>query len=281
MKRISVIFLLLVMCITTMSAADDADRNRVVLTAAREFDEVFVSGDVTVELCYNTRHAGLIVYDNVSDDKERIRCYSDGSQLFVSGQCERHGVESRIVVFYDEPLKRIVHNGSGTVLATRIPDESSLEVILNGTGNIKLGKKLELAELKLVSNGDGVIRIPRIKANSVSIVANGSSDNALDINRIDGEEVAVVVTGAAKVAIKDIKAGEVAMVTSGSGNISAGGKAREVAVATTGSGSIDVNKMRCRTIVATVTGTGKIIYGGNPKDLKINGNEANTVKKQD
>ena len=61
MKKISVLFVLLVACFAT-TFAGESSINRMVLKAANEFDEINVSGDVTVEMRYNPKWAGYIVY---------------------------------------------------------------------------------------------------------------------------------------------------------------------------------------------------------------------------
>lgn len=290
MKRLLVLGALIAMYISSVIAADSSgDVRRVVMAAAREFDEVYVSGDATVEICCNTRHAGLIVYNNASDESERIRCYNDGTKLYIDGRCEQHGVESRIVVFYDEPLKRIVNNGAGTILATRMPEESSIEVILNGSGAIKLGKKMKLEKVTLINNGEGSIRIPMIKSSEVRIIANGTGDEPMGILKIRCDKLSAITNSSADISIGDVKARDASFVANAEGSIAVAGKVHEATMASNGAGSIEAGKMNCnivnasststgnidcrvkKSISAKVYGDGKISYRGNPDSVDANG----------
>ncbi len=250
MKKLSVLFVFMAICFSVAFADDNTTLNRVVLMAAHEFDELYVSGDATVEICYNTRHAGLIVYNNTDKDNERIRCYNDGSKLFVDGHCNRHDIKSRVVVFFDKPLKRIVNNGTGTILARRIPKDSSLEVVLNGTGTLKLGKKLSLQKMTLIANGSGDINIPKMRANDIEIINNVAST----------------------ISVSKLKAKNAEFVVNGIGSVIISGKADNVTMTMNGSGAINASDMHCDSIKAQRFGSGAISIEDNPKNLIINGN---------
>ncbi len=250
MKKLSVLFVFMAICFSVAFSDDNTTLNRVVLTAAHEFDELYVSGDATVEICYNTRHAGLIVYNNTDKDNERIRCYNDGSKLFVDGHCNRHDIKSRVVVFFDKPLNRIVNNGTGTILARRIPKDSSLEVVLNGTGTLKLGKKLSLNKLTLIANGSGDIHIPQMKATDIEIRNNVASN----------------------ISVSKLKAKNAGFVVNGTGSVTVSGKANDAIMTVNGSGAINAYDMHCESIKAQRFGSGTITIKDKPKNLEITGN---------
>lgn len=173
MKKIALIIVLLMAAVVSSQAQDKTTIYRMVLKAVQEFDQLEVSGDVTVECRYDPEKAGFIVYHYNKDAGKKIDCRNDGRCLYVSGQSENNGVMTRIVVFYDQPIKRIVNNGDARVLSLRlVADDQKIELINNGSGDMRFGVvKTQNAYMEVA--GSGNIAVKRVKIDDVETKITG------------------------------------------------------------------------------------------------------------
>ena len=171
MKKISVLFVLLIACFATVYAGETSI-NRMVLKAANEFDEINVSGDVTVEMRYNPKWAGYIVYHYDKNVDKKVRCHNKESVLYVDGASE--GIMSRIVVFYGNPLKAVVHNGDARLVSKKIvSNPTEFKIIVNGSVDVKLGN-VETDNAKFIINNNGGLYIRNVDIKNVDAVINGA-----------------------------------------------------------------------------------------------------------
>lgn len=196
MKKISVLFVLLVACFAT-TFAGESSINRMVLKAANEFDEINVSGDVTVEMRYNPKWAGYIVYHYDKNVEKNVRCHNEGSVLHVNGASE--GIMTRIVVFYGNPINAIVHNGNARLLSRKmVSNPSEFKITINGNGDVKLGNvKTDKAEF--IINNNGGLYIRKVDIETVDAVINGAGQLVMKENP---QSLNVVKNGSGEVQTK-------------------------------------------------------------------------------
>lgn len=179
MKKISILFVLLVACIASAVAGETAI-NRMVLKAVKDFNEINVSGDVTVELRYNPKWAGYIVYHYDKNVAKNIKCYNDENVLFVTGTSD--GIMSRLVIFHGTPLKSIIYNGNARLVSRKIicnPDE--FKIIVNGSGDVKIGY-VKTKDSNFVINNSGNLYIKNLKIENVNAVINGTGQLVMKEN---------------------------------------------------------------------------------------------------
>ncbi|MBQ7042163.1 MAG: DUF2807 domain-containing protein [Muribaculaceae bacterium] len=179
MKKISVLFVMLVACFATMYAGESSI-NRMVLKAANEFDEINVSGDITVEMRYNPKWAGYIVYHYDKNVNKNVRCHNEGCVLHVNGESE--GIMSRIVIFYGNPLNAVVHNGDARLVSRKmVSNPAEFKIIVNGNGDVKLGNvKTDKAEF--IINNNGGLYIRKVDIKNVDAVINGPGNLVMKEN---------------------------------------------------------------------------------------------------
>ncbi len=176
MKKITLLLIMLVVAVASLQAAETTTIYRMVLKTAQEFDQLSVSGDVTVECRYNPEKAGYVVYHYNKDTGKKIDCYNEENCLHIGGYSENNGVMTRIVVFYDKPLTKIVNNGRARVLALRlVANEGGVEIVNNGSGDMKFGS-VKAENASLVINGEGNIAIKRNKIDNVKTTINGKGN---------------------------------------------------------------------------------------------------------
>ena len=176
MKKFALFMMMFVAAIMASQAQETTTIYRMVLHAAQEFDQLVVSGDVTVECRYNPEKAGYIVYHYNKEAGKKIDCYNDGRCLYVGGRSENNGVMTRIVVFYDQPIKSIVNNGDARVLSLRlVADADNVELVNNGSSDMRFGVvKSENARLEVT--GKGNIAIKRVKIDNIETKVRGKGD---------------------------------------------------------------------------------------------------------
>lgn len=179
MKKISVLFVMFVACFATMYAGESSI-NRMVLKAANEFDEINVSGDITVEMRYNPKWAGYIVYHYDKNVNKNVRCHNEGCVLHVNGESE--GIMSRIVIFYGNPLNAVVHNGDARLVSRKmVSNPTEFKIIVNGNGDVKLGNvKTDKAEF--IINNNGGLYIRKVDIKNVDAVINGPGNLVMKEN---------------------------------------------------------------------------------------------------
>ena len=83
---------------------------------------------------------------------------------------------TRIVVFYDQPIKSIVNNGNARVFSLRlVADADSVELVNNGSSDMRFGVvKSENALLEV--NGKGNIAIKRVKIDNIETKVRGKGE---------------------------------------------------------------------------------------------------------
>ncbi len=184
MKKISILLVMLMIGFASSMAKEktyaNTNINRLVLKAVQDFNEICVNGDVTIELRHDKNKAGYIVYNYNKAIEKDIQCLNDGSKLIINGN--GNGVVTRIVIFYNEPIKSIVHSGSKRVVARNLVcDKENLTLIANGRGDIKIGQ-IKAKNAKLISNGRGDIAIKKVKIDHVDAIINGGGSIILKEN---------------------------------------------------------------------------------------------------
>lgn len=179
MKKILALCMMLAICLTAATASDSKTTiNRMVLKAAQEFNNIVVDGDVTVELRYNPKYDGYIVYHYDKNSHRKINCHNDGNTLYVKGNTD--AVMTRIVVFYGNDLQSIINNGDSRLVARRLRcDKNGLDIIVNGKGDIRLGI-VKTRQVNAVVNSQGNLQVHYMKADTLSAVINGDGNILLE-----------------------------------------------------------------------------------------------------
>ena len=174
MKKITLFLALLFAGMSVAMAGEKTTINRMVLKAVKDFDQVVVSGDVTVELRYNPEKEGYIVYHYDKKANKTIRCFNQDNVLHVQGSAD--AVMSRIVVFYGDPITSIIHNGDARLVAHRLKcDPESIAIILNGDGDVKFGR-MKTKNAHVVVNNTGDLSVEKVKVDNFDVVINGSGN---------------------------------------------------------------------------------------------------------
>ena len=94
--------------------------------------------------------------------------------MVVSGTSD--GLRSRIVVFYDKPLKSLEHNGSARLVSRNVVcNPKEFNIVVNGSGDVKLGR-VNTKNAKLVINNEGSIYIRKVSIDNVQTEINGSGE---------------------------------------------------------------------------------------------------------
>ncbi len=179
MKKILALCMMFAICLTAATASDSKTTiNRMVLKAAREFNNIVVDGDVSVELRYNPKYDGYIVYHYDKNSHRKISCHNDGNTLCVKGNTD--AVMTRIVIFYGNELHSIVNNGDARLVARRLKcDKNNLDIIVNGNGDVRLGF-IKTQLVNAVINSQGNLQVRHMKANTLNAVINSYGNILLE-----------------------------------------------------------------------------------------------------
>ena len=245
MKRLAFLFLIAICAIPAFAQESNDAKNIVTLVAARDFDEVLVNGDVTVECVFNADYHRYVAYSTADEDAKRIVCRNDSNRLIIDGNTELNEINSRIVVFCTDSLKAVILNGSGNLVVKETPRLERLHVIQNANGSIKIGD-LKAHFLSIVNNGPGSVFAEDVKARRLSVVNNGSGE--MNFNTIKAFEGSFVSNGNTDITLSDILVRQATFVSNSSGNLTLSGKTRELTLVKNGTGVIDISNLSYKTI---------------------------------
>lgn len=238
-------------------AASETGNGRVVLEARRSFDRIIVNGDITVEITFNPAHKGYIVYntDNDNNDKPLIQCFNDSSTLILSGSSNNSGITSRITVVACDSIVSVINNGNEAILIKQLPRVNTLDLVVNGTGDIKAGI-LQAGHMQLIDNSRGNIAIDELQARFAELIT--SSEGGININQMKCHGCKVINAGSSDISIPDLLTRRGLFATNANGSINIGGKADAVAMTATGNGSINAMSFKVKRINTSTYGTGQI-----------------------
>lgn len=250
-------------------AAAETDSGRVVLEAQHSFDRIIVNGDITVEITFNPAHKGYIVY-NTGSDKPLIQCFNDSSTLILSGSRNRSGITSRVTVVACDSIVSVINNGDKAVLIKQLPKVNTLDLVVNGTGDIKAGK-LQAGHTQLIDNSRGNITVDELQARFAELIT--SSEGSIGINHMKCHGCKVINAGNGDISIPDLLTRRGLFATNSAGSINIGGKADAAAMTATGNGSINAVSFKVKRINTSTYGTGQIKL--SPANKKLNNNQTN------
>lgn len=257
MKRIFSLFFVMVMCIVTITAQEKIDiENRVVLVAAQDFDEILVSGDVTVECRFKPELHRYVAYNTSEDTDKRIICRNDSNRLIIEGNNDNDKIASRIVVFCNDSLKALIMNGSGNILVKEVPRLKRLHIIQNAQGAIKIDN-LQAHFLSIVNNGNGQILARNVEARLLSTTNNGNGE--INLKTLKAFNGSFVSNGSSDMILNDLLIRKASFVTNGSGNFILSGKVKEASLTSNNSGNIDATNLSHKTALnININSTGTI-----------------------
>ncbi|MDO4319286.1 MAG: DUF2807 domain-containing protein [Bacteroidales bacterium] len=228
---------------------------------ARDFDRVYVSGRIGVDMRVVPDSAGYIIIRSTSAAYDVLgRRHSDGT-LYLSlddnAQAALADEIKLIRVYVDKDLSTISTTGRA-------------EVAVDGAIACA-------GPVVLIVNGPSTINAASIQSVAVSMSVTGSGTvNVSDLVRADN--VNCSVTGSGHVKAHGIDSEIVSVTLRGSGSVTVAGHADEsAAVAVKGSGSVDAADLVSPLVKASVFGPGEIIY--NSKSTLRASGKINQIKK--
>ena len=245
MKRLAILFLIAICAITSYAQDSNDAKNIVTLVAARDFDEILVNGDITVECVFNADYHRYVAYSTANEDAKRIVCRNDSNRLIIDGNTEFNEINSRVVVFCTDSLKAVILNGSGNLVVKETPRLEHLHVIQNANGSIKIGN-LKAHFLRIVNNGPGSVFAEDVKARRLSVVNNGNGEMKLET--IKAFEGSFVSNGSTDIVLSDILVRQASFISNSSGSFTLSGKTRELSLVKNGIGVIDITNLSYKTI---------------------------------
>ncbi len=251
MKKIIVLLLIL----TAITAAA-TDNQRIVKEIPQPFDRVVANGDITVEIVFDPEHKGYMVYHSTDTLLPQIECINDSSTLIVSGLVNHTGTSSRVVIVACDSIVSVINNSTSPLLIKKIPRVATLDLVINGSGDIKTGT-LQAHHLQLISNSSGNILIDNLSARFAEIISTSTGNITVDNMKSHGSKV--ISAGDGNITIPHLITRRAIFSANATGSITIGGKAKAAALTTCGSGSINAVKMKIKRLTTATHGTGKII----------------------
>lgn len=228
---------------------------------SRDFDRVYVSGRVGVDLCVKPDSAGYIVVQSTSAAYEALNSrHSDGT-LYLS-------VDDRVPADLSAKIKLVrvyVDSDLSAVSATGLSKVSVDGAIVNDN------------PVTLMVNGQAVVSASAIQSDAVSLSVTGAG--RVDVTGpVKADNVNCSTTGSGHISVSDIDSETISATLRGSGSVTVAGRVRDnAAVVVKGSGTIDTGNLAAPLVKASVFGTGDIIY--NDKSTLRASGKINQIKK--
>lgn len=259
MKRYIILFSLILSTIACCMAQNDVSK-RIILKAARQFDNVIVSGPAVVELKYDARHGGYIYYNTDNNSAPRITVQSfDGDMLRIVADSTENALTTRITVLYDTPLTQVMAIDRAIVVSRNLVTNPDV-VLVSDTKHSHSGifaRELKAENVMLILN-DGDMGFKKLKANVV--VVNGNNDSRLRLLNCSATNVEINAQDNSQITI--------------------GGKVSNVMVNVDNTSGVHTELLKCRTLTANLCGDGGV-HSATPGKLTVNqlGNGVITMRR--
>lgn len=253
MRIIAIISLMLVSVVAMSQMRPYVMRSKV-------YDELYVSGRVSVECKVDPDSAGLVVYRATDKAAPAVRLANVGTALHIAvNPADNVNVSrdiSKMIVYLSGPMKVISLSGAGKLSIADAPCHRHVSLILNGFGVMRISSvKAEMANLSLSANG--------------KIIIDGG---------LDADIVNCSLSGSGTMSIGNIKASALNVTLQGGGKVSLSGKSRRASYVVKGSGSIDACSISVDTAKAALYGDGRISYSGSTAVMSKSGNAGNILR---
>ena len=250
-------------CASTMGSDKVIERN---LNVAR-FSKVEMYTSADVKFVQGTRTSVRVVgnadlVDNLTIEQSRgcLALKSKGGRTLTWGNRRK----SQLTVYVSSPrLDGVKIIGSGDFDANGYIDTDNLDVQVNGSGDVKIGRvtcknlkcKLQgsgdmsvgsaiCTSADFTLNGSGDMDVKRLKAVNANLQVNGSGD--LDA-RLDGVSKTMLgVAGSGDLDVEFVGCNEATCTVRGSGDIELKGTLRSLSKSKKGTGDIDTSGLRLR-----------------------------------
>ena len=191
------------------------------------------------------------------------------------------------IIVVGKKVKDFGIEGSGDIIIAQGLSGDKFLLGVSGSGDIEIKGALKASEVNIGIAGAGSVELKLVEATDVKCGISGAGD--IEIEQMRGETLACGVTGAgditAKADVKTVSAG-----VTGAGTVSLKGKADKAKFGVSGSGDVQAEKMEVsdveagvsgsgdifcyatQRLAATSTATGKVVYSGNPTNIKAGPN---------
>lgn len=259
MKRY-IILLSLILATIACCVAQNEGSQRVILKAARQFDNVVVSGAAVVELKYDARHGGYIYYNTNNNSAPRITAQNfDGGILRISADSTANALTTRITVLYDTPLQQVMAVDSAIVVSRNLVTSPDV-VLISNTKHSDSGifaKELKADNVMLILH-DGDMGFKNLKANVV--VVNSNNDSRLRLLNCRAANLEINAQESSQVII--------------------GGKVSNMMVNVDNTSAVHTDQLKCKTLTANLCGDGSL-HTSTPGKLTVNqlGNGVITMRR--
>ncbi len=248
MKRYITLFSLIILTIACCAAQNDGSQ-RVILKAARQFDNIVVSGPAVVELKYDTHHGGYIYYNTSDNSAPRIMAQSfGGGVLRITADSTANAIATRITVLYDTPLTQVEASDRAVVVSRNLVTAPDV-LLISDTKQSHSGifaKELKAENVMLILN-DGDMGIKKLSANIIAV--NGDNDSRLRVLNCRATNVEINAVNESQITL--------------------GGKVRNMMVDVKNESAVHTEQLKCKTLTANLAGDGTI-HSATPCKLTVN-----------
>ncbi len=241
MKRYLSLLSLMILAVAAC-VAQTAGSQRVILKAVRPFTSVAVSGPAVVELRYDARHGGFIVYNTSDNSAPRIVAQSyDGDLLRIEADSTANALTTRVTVLYNQPLMQVDASDRAVVVAKELVGTPNL-VLTSATDQAKSG-----------------IFVRSIKADNVML---NLVDGDMGIGQLRAKDMMVTGANTSRLLLGKCFATNIEFEATGQSDLSIiGGKVANMMVNVDNMSAVHTLKLRCNSLTVNLMGNGTLNSG--------------------
>lgn len=228
---------------------------------SRQFNEIYVKGNVDVECRESADSAGMIVFSSTPEVFNAVNCNNVGTRLNIVV----NGVASNVL---RKELSKIVVYYSGALSA----------VSYAGAENMRLRDADYGKSVVVMMTGSGRLRIDGLSASHVSCSVAGSGALSMAGTTKAGN-ITCSVSGSGTMEFLHLQAHSANATVNGRGCLVVNGEVGQASFALKGSGSIDASSLKCSQITAGAYGSGQIYYSRLVSNVVAQGYKENIISR--
>ena len=210
------------------------------------YDQIEVNGGLNVIFSQSSENCNTLTIEASDNIIDLIECSVNNNKLTEKKK-------NKIRLQLGEKGKAVITTCSPTIK----------QLLLNGSGTIKVDNNITCDKMQLQINGSGDIKGNDISSyGNINLSINGSGD--IDLNDMKGTEVAIGINGSGDIKINSITANNTSTQVNGSGEIAIEqSNSNTLSTSLNGSGDIEVNEISCKEVDSNLQGSGEITLSGN------------------
>lgn len=255
-RRIGIILAMIVVGTIAMSAQLTSH-----ILQSRQFNEIYVKGNINVECRESVDSAGMIVFSATPEVFSVVNCNNVGTRLNIIVEGIATNVLRRslstIVVYYNGVMSVVSYTGSGQMRVNDAKWDKSVALLMTGAGRLRVDDVVTSRASCSVA-GSGTISLAGIsRINNVTCSVSGSGN--MEFSHLDAHLASATVNGR--------------------GCLLVNGTAQKASFALKGSGVIDASSLNCEQMTAGAYGSGQIYYSHQVSQIMAQGNKDNIISR--